>query len=165
MNTYNGWVLLHIIGVSGFLLAHGTSAVITLKIRKESDTSKIAAWLDLSVATPVMMIVSLLLLLIGGVVAAFVGHLWGQWWIWASLVLLILLFGLMTPLAANYFNQVRGALGIQTWSERRKGIDPPDPDPERFKQLQASGRPIWIAAVGYGTLLVILYLMVYKPGS
>ncbi|MEX0991175.1 MAG: hypothetical protein WD004_02745 [Actinomycetota bacterium] len=165
MEAYNGWVLLHIIGVAGFLTAHGASTMLTFRVRKGSDPAKLGALLEFSGSTTAVMGVSLLLLLVGGVVAAFLHQLWGQWWLWSSLVLLILMSAVMTPLAAGYFNQVREAVGVQTYQQKKKGIEPSAPDPERLATLQASNRPMLIAAVGLGGLLLILFLMVYKPGS
>ena len=163
MASYSGWVLLHIIGVAGFLIAHGASAVLTLRLKKESDPARIRALLDLSGGTVAMMGISTLLLLVGGVVATFVGHYWGQVWPWAAIAVLVLMMGVMTPIAAKYFNAVREAAGAQSYAMKKKGIEAGEPDPERLATLLASNRPYAIAALGYGGLLVILWLMVYKP--
>lgn len=163
MDGYRGWVFLHIIGVAGFLMAHGTSSILTLKLKKESDPTRIRALLDLSASTVAMMGISLLLLLVGGIVAASLGHYWGQFWIWATIAILVALLGGMTPLASGYFGQLREAAGAQSYAMKKKGIEPGEPDQARLNELLASNRPKLIAALGYGALFIILFLMVYKP--
>ncbi len=45
---YRWLIFLHVLGVFGFLLTHGASAIMTLQLRKERDLMRIRALLDLS---------------------------------------------------------------------------------------------------------------------
>lgn len=163
-SAYSWWVLLHIVGAFGFFMAHGVSVAISLKLRGERDVERVRALLDLSSASLGALYVSLLLLLTGGIVAAFLGHLWGQGWIWTSLGLLIGLIVAMYALASPYYKRVREAAGVQTYDQRKKGIDPgPPAPPDELASILASSRVLVIAAIGFAGLLVILWLMVLKP--
>ena len=68
------------------------SAGVALKLRGERELSRVQALLDLSQAAINGMYVSILVLLIAGVAAAFIAGLWGKGWIWAAIVLLVLMF-------------------------------------------------------------------------
>ena len=158
------WLFVHIAAALSFTLTHGASAAMMFKIRGERDPARIGAMLDLSLSLSVAMGVSLLVLLAAGIAGAFTGNLWGEGWVWVSLVLFVAITGLMTPLAAGYYNRVREAVGVQTWGQARKAIapGPPRSTEEIAALLQAS--PAWIiTALGGGGLLVILWLMIFKP--
>jgi hypothetical protein len=161
---YDWWVFLHIAGAFGFLMAHGVSAGIALKLRRERELERIRALLDLSVASVGALYGSLLVLLAGGIVAGFVGHWWGSGWIWTALGVLVALMVAMYALASTYYNRVREAAGVQNYDQRKKGIDPgPPAPPEELAALLRSARPLVIAGIGFAGLLLILWLMVLKP--
>ena len=161
---YQFWVFVHLVGVFGFLLAHGVSAAVALSLRRERDPQRVRALLELSSWSLGGFYVSILVLLAGGVTAGFLGQWWGQGWIWAALGVLVAMMGAMYALASPYYRRVREALGVARTGRRR--ADAPaetltlaaDLDP-----LLRSSRPLLIVAVGIGGLLVILWLMVFKP--
>jgi hypothetical protein len=104
------------------------------------------------------MYVSIFVLLIAGVAAAFIAALWGRVWIWAAIVLLVLMFAAMYARASTWFRDLRRAAG-QAY-ETGKGAQPAErPDAARLATLTASSRPMEIAAIGYGGLVLILWLM------
>jgi hypothetical protein len=162
--VYRFWVFIHLLGVFGFLLAHGTSAVVAVRLRTERDPRRIGGLLDLSGGSLALLYVSLLLLLLGGIVAGFVGHLWGYGWIWTALGVLIAAMFAMYSLASPYYNRVRVAVGVQTYDQKRKGIQPGPPAPaEEIDEVLRSSRPFVVMGTGSVALLVILWLMVFKP--
>ena len=77
MDWYPWIVLLHVLGAFGFVFAHGASAFAAFRIRSERDPARVAALLDMSGTSLGLMYVSLLILLIGGIAAGFVGSWWG----------------------------------------------------------------------------------------
>ncbi len=77
-------------------------------------------------------------------------------WIWVSLGLFIAIAGAMYPLASGYFRRVRTAVG-----KRQSGA--PMASDEEIDELLSSSRPLVIAFVGFGGILVILWLMLFKP--
>jgi hypothetical protein len=103
------------------------------------------------------------LLLIAGIAAAFIAGLWGKGWIWAAIVLLVLMFAAIYARATTWFSDLRRAAG-QGYYVMRKGAQPAErPDAAKFAALTASSRPMEIAAISYGGLVLILWLMVMKP--
>ena len=47
----DGWLFAHLAGVFGFLVAHGVSAGVGLRLRKERDPVRARALLDLSASS------------------------------------------------------------------------------------------------------------------
>lgn len=161
---YSWIVFLHIAGVFGFLLAHGASVFVSFKLRGEREPERVRAFLDLSGASLLVMYGSLALLLVTGIVAGFMGHWWGKVWIWASLGLLVVMWGLMGWLGTMYYDRVRKAVGLHPTQGGRKNEPPPsEATPEALDALLTSWRPVLLAAIGVGGLLVILWLMMFKP--
>jgi hypothetical protein len=84
-----------------------------LSLRRERDPERIKALLDLSRVTIGVAYISLLVLLTGGIVTGFLGHWWGQGWIWTALALLIALIVGMGLLGTGFYDRVRIAVGTQ----------------------------------------------------
>ncbi|MEO7804979.1 MAG: DUF2269 family protein [Actinomycetota bacterium] len=153
---YQWWVLLHIVGVIGFLLSHGASVTLTFQLRREREPAKVAALIAMSQSTYMAFYVSLLLLLVGGVVAGFIGGWWSKGWIWLSLILLVASGMAMAAMAKPFYGKVAKAARIQASGGA------PIPGQDLFVLL-SSHIPIVIAWIGFITLLAIAYLMVMKP--
>ena len=162
-NTYSLLVFFHILGTFGFMLAHGVSSMVALRLRSERNIERIRALLDLSSASMGLMYGSLLLILGTGIWAGFRGNWWRMGWIWAGLGLLIFITIAMFVLASPYYNGVRKAAGMHYYG-LKKGQQPDPPVGEdQMAALLSSSRPYLIAAVGLGAIITILYLMVMKP--
>lgn len=161
MNAYPWLVWLHVIGAFVFALGHGTSAVVSFRVRGERERARIAALLDVSQVSQAVMYVGLLLLLVGGIAAGVVGQWFGQLWLWAAIGALVVVLMAMYSIASPYYGRLRGALGQQGY--QRKG-DPPAPLPDAdLVVLLDSRRPEVLAAIGIVGLAIILWLMVFKP--
>lgn len=74
-SLYNWIVFLHILGAFTFVLAHGVSAGVSLKLRGEREVPRVQTLLDLSNTATQGMYVGLVILLIGGITAAFMAGL------------------------------------------------------------------------------------------
>jgi hypothetical protein len=164
--VYRWIVFLHIAGALGLVLSHGTSMMVAFRLRTERDPAKIRAMLDLSRASLGAVYGSLTLLLVAGIIAGFVGHWWRQLWIWTALALLIAIIMLMYIRGNNFYHQVRRAVGLQY--QRRWYASSPSPaetpvDEQEIAKLLRSGRPFELATIGVGGILVILWLMIFKP--
>jgi plastocyanin/uncharacterized membrane protein len=149
-------VFLHVAGVFGFLMAHGVSAYVTLRLPKERDPARISHLLELSASSVGFMWNSIGLLLVGGILAGFTGHFWGQAWIWAAIVVLVAVIAAMYAMGTTWAARLRtisGAMagGTEAVSE------------EQFEEILRSKRPYTIAAIGVASLLLILWLMIFKP--
>jgi len=153
---YRWWVFLHLLGVFGFLLSHGISAGVIFRLRKESDPTRVVALLELSSSSITWFYWSLGPLLVGGVVAGFLGHWWSQGWIWAAIVVLILTSIGMYAMARPYTRRV----GLVA---RARASGSEAASQEDFEGILRSSRPWNIAGMGIVGLGAILYFMVAKP--
>jgi plastocyanin len=154
--VYQWWVLLHLVGVFAFLGSHGVSMMITFRLQKEREPRQVAALLQLSSSTLSVFYVSVGVLLLGGIVAAFDGNLWGYGWIWASGVILLLVFVAMYGLARPYYRRVRFVTSALV--EGSEAVSA-----QQYDSILGSGRPMAIAGIGLTGLIAILYLMLFKP--
>ena len=149
-------VVLHLLGLVVFLLAHGVSMFVVFRIRREEDRSVIAAMLELSQQGSRVLYVGLLLLGIGGLGAAASGGLLLAPWVVASYVVLALTLVAMYALGAGYYYPLREGL---TGSEKVARLE----DGELRSTLRGSRRPEALAAVGLGSLAILVWLMSVKP--
>jgi len=156
-------VLIHVLGVLLFVLAHGVSVAVLLRMRTERDPVALRTLLDLSSRSLVWAGVGLAIWFLGGIVAGFSGNWWtsGRYWIWASLVVAVVITGLMTPMGRIYLNRVRTALGVDpktgVYDAQAQG------DAAAIETALASGQPGVVAAIGIGGLVILLWLMMAKP--
>ena len=162
-NTYSLLVFFHILGTFGFLLAHGVSLLVSLRLRKERNLERIRALLDLSSASLGLMYGSLLLILGTRIWAGFRGRWWNMGWIWAGLGLLIFIIVAMYPLASSYYINVRKAAGMRYYGMKKDQSPDPPVSEDQMAALLSSSRPYLITGVGLGGLIAILYMMVLKP--
>ena len=154
---------LHIIGAFLFVAGHGVSMVVAFRLRRDSDPARMKALLDLSAGSLNFAGIGLLVLLVSGIAAGLAGNSFGQAWIWLSLVLLVVVAGLMTPVGAIHYNRLRLALGMRTRQLKATDPDPTPVSQEELGVLLASRRPELLLLLGAGGFLVILWLMVYRP--
>jgi len=164
LTPYITWIVfLHVAGAFAFVAGHGVSMFVAFRLRKERDRARLAALLDLSAWSLGVAGIGLLVLFLSGVLAGIVLGSFGRWWIWVSLVLLVIIAGLMTPVGGSYFTRIRVALG-----QRTRGLKPADPDPLPVRDAELAGlllsrAPETLLLLGGGGFLVILYLMMFRP--
>ncbi len=164
MNWYPWLVLMHVVGAFGFVLAHGVSAFVAFSIRADRRPEHVASMLRLSSASLMVMYPSLLLVLVAGIAAGFAGNWWGRLWIWLSIGLLLAIATAMYVVGTRFYAEVRRAVGLPV-PQDGKGTPPPTPvRPDELAALLDSRRPYALAAIGGGGLLLIVALMVLKPG-
>jgi hypothetical protein len=156
--VYKWLVFAHVVGVFGFLLAHGVSAAVVFRVRIEPDITALRALLNLSARSLAASYVSLLVLLGAGVGAAFAGHWWSFGWPWAALGVLVVMWLLMVSVTGPSLHRVRRAVGIT-----REGRVSTPAKAEDLSAAVAGVRP-WLSVVTGGAgLLIILWLMLFKP--
>lgn len=136
--------------------SHGVSMVVLYRIRGERDRKKILDLVTLSGETTVPMYVSIGAIVVTGVLAAFEFQRFDELWLWTAIGVLVLTIVLMVLLAKPYFNRVKAACEV-----RPSGV--PRVSDEELGELLSDSRAHQITAIGLIGLLVILYLMIYKP--
>lgn len=153
---YEWLVLIHILGVLGFVFAHGVSAAMALRLRHERNPDRIRVMLQISSSSLGVFYVSILLLLLGGVWAGFSGSWWGQGWIWTALILFVANMVFMYAYVTPYYKRVREVMLIEGSGGTAVG-------PEELEAMLTSQRPIVTVVVGLVSIALIAYLMVIKP--
>jgi hypothetical protein len=143
-------VFLHVVSVFGFLLSHGASVSMAFALKRERDSQKIRALLSLSAASYPLMLSTLLASILFGIIAGFQGHWWRFGWIWTSIALLVVIFGLM------YF------LGSKVYGAAREAAEQPASDEVLIAILEKSN-PVLLTLIGYGGYAIIAWLMMVKP--
>lgn len=160
---YQLLALLHVVGVFGFLMAHGVSAGVSFQLRGERNPDKVRALLELSAASYPVMYMSLYLLFGLGIVLGFMGSWWGRAWIWVSLILLIALVVIMSRLGAEIYSEARKLSGLPY---RVRGKPQPPIEPASAGEINAAlakGNPNLLTAIGFGGIVIIAWLMMAKP--
>ena len=160
---YTWVVLVHMIGVTGFLLAHGVSAGVILQLGKERETERMKALLDLSGLSVRTMYISLLVLIAAGIVAGFMGDWWGSGWLWASLVVFVLIYVGMQVRGSSYTTRLRKAIGAPYFESMKLQTPLPPAGSEEITALISPSRGRELLAMGGIGLVIILWLMILKP--
>jgi len=161
---YQWLTFLHILGVFGFLLAHGASASVAYALRQERNHERVRALLTLSATSYPLMYLSLLILLVTGIIVGLMGDWWGRGWIWTSLILLIAIIVAMSVLGSNKLSVLRKALGLPYFE---RGKTQPAIAPASAQEIDAilakEGNPHLLTTIGFGGIAVVAWLMMFKP--
>ncbi|MBA2263396.1 MAG: DUF2269 family protein [Chloroflexi bacterium] len=155
-------MFIHATTILLFFVAHGVSMAVAFALKRETEPARVRALLDLSrfsLGLPVIVLVVVGLL--SGILAGFMGGHWGRIWIWASLVIFVVIGGAMTPLASLRLQPIRTAAGMSSSGPRPVEAQPEDP--EKMRRLIAAWNPLPIAAMGLIGFIVILWLMLEQP--
>lgn len=163
MELYPWLVVAHVFFVIVSFGAHGVSAFAMFQARGETDRGRLAAILDISQSSLMVAGVGLVLAVVLGIVAAVMGGHFGRLWPWASIVVVVVVWIAMTPMAANRMAAVRAALGMPTRNDK-KGDPPRQPAGDaELAAARAELKPELVAAIGLVALAVLVWLMELKP--
>lgn len=159
LSPYLGWIIfLHVLGAFVFALSHGVSMFAAFAIRGTREPVRIATLLDLSGRSLGVFYLGLLVLLVAGITAGLIEG-WRNW-MWAAIVILVLVIGAMYGLGTTYYARVRNAVGLPSSREP----NPPAPaSAEELDALLATRRPELLTTIGLVGLIALLYLMFFKP--
>jgi cytochrome bd-type quinol oxidase subunit 2 len=154
---YNWWVFIHIVGVVGFVLAHGASTGMALRVRRERSPERLRALLELSASTTLAFYLASFLLLLGGIAAGIDGHWFSQQaWISVAFGVFVAEMVFMWAVTKPYYRRVRQVMLIEQGGGTAVG-------PREIEQLVDSPLPVvtfWVGTVG---LIFIVYLMILQP--
>ena len=129
------------------------------RLRSAPDVPTARAILKMGQLSITPMYVGLLLLIIGGLGAAFAGDLFGRPWVIASIVVFIVVLLVMWIVASPYYMRLRKSLeepgpedaATLTWDDLKGQLD--------------TRRPEILLSVGTIGLLLLVWLIVIKPGG
>jgi len=139
----------HLLGLTLFLLGHGVSAGCSLVLRRPLSDAARASLLQLSIRGNFVSFPGLGLLLVTGVWMGFVGSWWHWGWIWAAIVVLVAVAVAMSAQSVPYH-------------KAREAVGGTKPEGELESQLKGA-RPVVMAVIGTVGLVVLIFLMVFKP--
>lgn len=152
----------HVLFAFLYMLAHGGSAAVAYRVRRETSAERVRALLDLSWSTVAVANYMFLFTVVCGVVLGFLGHWWSARWIWLSIVILVIVLVVMGRAARPYFRRIRDAIGSVfvdgTWKPTAR-----ESSADELVQALESGNATTITALGIGGWAVILWLMLFKP--
>ena len=161
---YQWLIFLHVVSGFIFFMAHGVSIGVALWLHREQQPERLRPLLELSHAARTAVNGSLVVLLLSGIIGGFMLNWWRMGWIWVSLVLLVVLTVGMVRGMTPYFNSLRKAVGSPY---REAGKIHPAQAPASAAEIQTlleSARQMRVVAVfGISGMVVILYLMMFKP--
>ena len=159
MDFYPWVVVGHVFFVIVAFSAHGVSAFAMYRVKAEPDRGRLVALLELSQSALIVAGVALLVTIGLGILAGIMGNWFSRWWTWASIGVLVVVIGMMTPFAANPMDRVRGALGLRNRHEKEFA---PKSD-EELRRAQATLRPGLVMGVGVVAIALLVWLMEIKP--
>jgi len=154
---YPWFVFAHLAGLVLFAISHGASAFMAFRVRAERDPRTVASILGVGGMAIGPMYIGLALLIVGGLGAAAGANLWGQPWIIASIVVLVVVLVAMWAVASPYYMGLRKALE-EVGPDGRPTIEP-----SALAAMLDSRRPEILTAMGTVGLLLLVWLMVIKP--
>ena len=154
--AYQWWVFAHLLGVFGFLAAHGVSMTVGFRLRKERDPAKVVELVQLSSSSTRWFYGSFLLVVAGGIGAATDAGLWSQFWVGASVAVLVVVTGVMLSVGKPYYRKV----GVVARAKAGGSKAVTEAQFDDLLRSKRSGVMIWVGVLG---LAGLLYLMLFKP--
>jgi hypothetical protein len=155
---YQWFVFAHLLGLVLFAIAHGASVFMSFRLRGERDPAVVDSLLKVGQLSVGPMYIGLLLLGVGGLGAAWSADLWGNTWVIASIVVFIVVLVVMWSVGSPYYMGLRSAL------EARGPDGGPSIDRSELARTLDTRRPDVLTAVGTIGLVLLVWLMVIKPG-
>jgi predicted integral membrane protein DUF2269 len=155
---YQWFVFAHLLGLVIFAICHGASVFMAFRLRGERDPVVVDSLLKVGQLSVGPMYIGLLLLAVGGLGAAWNQNLWGNTWVIASIAVFILVLVVMWSVASPYYMGLRKAL------EERGPDGGPSIDRSDLARMLDTRRPDILTAVGTIGLVLLVWLMVIKPG-
>lgn len=137
-------MFLHVASVLGLLIVHPVTVAFHLK--EERDDTRIRELLEVTEAASLLRWVFFWLVIASGLLLGLMGGFLGTAWLWAALVIFVLI-----GLVMNLY----GGRTIDRIADTR--------DDTEMERLLSQFRPMTLAVTGAGGLLLVLYLMLFKP--
>jgi len=150
MNSFYVWLkFFHLLGLAVFLFGHGISAGASLVVRSRPVDAVTGTLLSASNRANAIAYPGLLVLVVTGVWMGFEGSSWHAGCIWVAIGVLVATLVVMGALSVPY-HQSRDAL-----AKNEPGID--------VEKRLKNARPVALAAAGTAGLVILFFLMVFKP--
>jgi len=157
-------VVLHVLAAFAFVLLHGPSVFAMLALRRERELAKVQALLTMSRSASGWSWAAWAFLALTGALLSLAEHSWRAPWVWGSVIVLVLVTGSMSPLAASAFNHAREAAGLP-WFDGKGERAPLPADPRALDAAldRIRARAPIVMAIGAGGIVALVWLMVVRP--
>ena len=156
-------IFLHVLAALTFYMAHGASATMAFKVRKETDFARIRAMLDLSNSTMIMMFLSFAVMALTGLIMPFMIHIWNRGYIWVSIVLMLFVAIYMAVFIVTHYMELRRLVGLPYRKGSKELPAEPPSSPEEVAALLKKTSVTGLIVVGYVIPAFVLWLMIFKP--
>ncbi|RPJ24294.1 MAG: hypothetical protein EHM33_18295 [Chloroflexi bacterium] len=156
-------IFLHVLAALTFFLAHGASAAMVFRLRKETDLARIRAMLDLSDSTLEIMFISFLGMGLTGVALPFFLRIWNKGWVWLSIILMIFVFIWMVWMNEQEYKVLRKLVGLPYRKGSKEYPAETPSSPEEVTALLKKTGLTGLVVVGYVIPAFVLWLMIFKP--
>jgi 4-hydroxybenzoate polyprenyltransferase len=141
---YQWIVFLHIASVLGLLLVHPVT--VSFHMKEERDDTRIRELLEVTESASRLRWVFFGLVIGSGILLGFLGSWWGTAWIWIALVVFVAIGVVMNRYGGRTIDKIADAT-----------------DDAEMERLLSRFDPWILAVTGTGGLLLVLYLMLFKP--
>jgi len=156
-------IFIHVFAAFTFFLAHGASAAMTFRVRKETNIERIRALLDLSFSTLILMGIAFLVMGLSGLVLPFLIKIWDKVWVWLSIVLMVFVMVWMALMNEKYYKPLRRLVGLPYMVGGKNFPAEPPATPEAISEHIRKINTTQLIIVGYVVPMFVLWLMVFKP--
>ena len=162
--AYQVILYLHVASALGFFLFHGATASATFGLKREKAPASIEVLLRMRELGSAGAFLALLIILVSGIVLGFMGRFWSDIWIWASIAIFLVIGIVMGASGRNYFDRVSYAFDPEKYKAPKDKKDDPEPPTEDDLTVElAKGRPVMLTVTGIASLVLFLWLMMFKP--
>ena len=163
--AYQIILYLHVASALGFFLFHGATASATFGLKREQGRESVELLLQMRETAGLAGGISMTVMLISGVVLGFMGHFWSEAWIWIAIAVFVVILMVMGGYGRNNFDRISYLFDPEKYKAPRdkKGQEPIPATEDELTAEQAKGRPILLTVTGMGALVLILWLMMFKP--
>jgi 4-hydroxybenzoate polyprenyltransferase len=141
---YQWIVFIHIASVLGLLIVHPVT--IAFHLKEERVDVRIRELLEVTESASRLRWIFFALIVGSGILLGFLGSWWGSAWIWIALVVFVAIGVVMNRYGGRTIDRIADTADDAEMERLLEAFDP------------------WILAVtGVGGLLLVLYLMLFKP--
>jgi MFS superfamily sulfate permease-like transporter len=153
---YDAILFLHVASALGYFLFHGAFASVTFALNRESQPERLKALESVMDLSGPWSLRSVLVTVLSGVVLMVMGDWWRDAWPWLSLLILIAIGVLMVIFGGVFLGWRLGTEEMPAEGERW------------YRTVQwglriGSRTPLFLTFTGLTALVLILWLMMFKP--
>ena len=163
--AYQIILYLHVAGALGFFLFHGATASASFGLKREQGRESVELLLKMRESAGVAGGISMMVSLITGIILGFMGRFWSEAWIWIAIGIFLVISIVMGGYGRNNFDRISYMINPDKYKAPRdkKDQEPIPATEEELTAEQAKGRPVMLTVTGIASLVLILWLMMFKP--